>query len=265
MDGRMSPRRAIFITGAAQGIGAATAERFANAGWFVGLYDLDLAGVQALRDRLGGENAIAGRLDVRDGAAWTPALQSFWDAAQGRLDVLLNNAGIATSGDFESLPLSTHHAIVDVNLKGVINGAHAGHEFLRRHPGGGARLINLASASAIYGAAGLASYSATKFAVRGLTEALDLEWRAQGIRVCDLWPLFVSTKMVDSFSLPTIRSLGVRLTPEDVAGAIWTAAHHAGHRVHWPVGVQAHALYRAASWLPDRLIRNVTARLSGHR
>ena len=260
-----SPRRAIFITGAAQGIGAATAERFAGAGWFVGLYDLELDGAHALRDRLGAHNALAGRLDVRDGVAWKSALQEFWDASGGRLDVLLNNAGIATSGAFESLPLSTHHAIVDVNLKGVINGAHAGHDFLRRHPGGGARLVNLASASAIYGAAGLASYSATKFAVRGLTEALDLEWREQGIRVCDLWPLFVRTKMVDDLSLPTIRSLGVRLSPQEVAEAVWKAVHHRGHRVHWPVGVQSHALYRAASWLPDGLIRNVTARLSGHR
>lgn len=257
-------RRAIFITGAAQGIGAATAERFVRQGWFVGLHDIDRAGVEALRDRLGADNAIAAQLDVRDAAAWSPALQRFWDAAGQRLDVLLNNAGIATSGAFESLPVAAHHAILEVNLNGVINGAHAGHDFLRRHPGGGGRLINLASASAIYGAAGLASYSATKFAVR-LTEALDLEWRGQGIRVCDLWPLFVSTRMVEGLSLPSIRSLGVRLTADDVASAIWKAANHRGHRVHWPVGAQAHALYLASRWLPHRLTRAVTARLSGHR
>ena len=258
-------RRAIFITGAAQGIGAATAERFVREGWFVGLHDIDQAGVEALRDRLGANNAISAQLDVRDPAAWTQALQRFWDAAGQRLDVLLNNAGIATSGAFESLPIATHHAIVDVNLKGVINGAHAGHDFLRRHPGGGARLINLASASAIYGAAGLASYSATKFAVRGLTEALDLEWRGQDIRVSDLWPLFVSTRMVEGLSLPSIRSLGVRLTADDVASTVWKAANHRGHRVHWPVGAQAHAMYLASRWLPHRLTRTVTARLSGHR
>lgn len=258
-------RRAIFITGAAQGIGAATAERFASAGWLVGLYDVDLAGVEALRDRLGAQTACAGRLDVRDADAWRAALAGFWDAAGGRLDVLLNNAGIAASGDFESQSLATHHAIVDVNLKGVINGAHAGYDYLRRHPGGGARLINLASASAIYGAAGLATYSATKFAVRGLTEALDLEWRGQGIRVCDLWPLFVSTQMVAGMHLPTIRSLGVRLTARDVAETVWKAAHHRGHRVHWPVGFQAHALRLAVRGLPDGLVRAVTARLSGRR
>ena len=254
--------RSIFITGAAQGIGRATAERFAREGWFVGLHDIDESALVSFREQLGRERCSIGVLDVREASAWTPALEAFWSAAGGRLDVLLNNAGIATSGAFTEIPLSTHHAIVDVNLKGVINGAHAGHSFLRRTPE--SRLINLASASAIYGAAGLASYSSTKFAVRGLTEALDLEWRPQGIRVCDVWPLFVKTKMVEGLSLQSIRSMGVRLTADDVANTIWKAAHHRGHRVHWLVGAQTHAMYRAICLFPDRINRAVTARLSGH-
>ena len=256
-------RPAIFITGAAQGIGRATALRFAQAGWFVGLYDLQTEVVSALAGELGAEaHCVAGALDVRDPAAWQPALADFWTASGERLDVLLNNAGIAVSGPFQDVPLERHHAIVDVNLKGVINGCHAGFDYLRRTPG--ARLINLASASAIYGAAELASYSSTKFAVRGLTEALDLEWRTLGIRVCDIWPLFVRTGMVDGLDLDSIRSLGVRLSAEDVAAAIWKAAHARRHRVHWPVGLQAKALYSAVSHLPDALTRTVTARLSGH-
>jgi len=254
-------RKSIFITGAAQGIGRATAERFAREGWFVGLYDIDTDALTALREQLGADDCSAGVLDVRDPAAWTSALETFFIAAGGRLDVLLNNAGIATSGAFTEIPLSMHHAIVDVNLKGVINGAHTAYPFLRRTPG--SRLINLASASAIYGAAGLASYSSTKFAVRGLTEALDLEWRSQGIRVSDIWPLFVKTKMVDRLDLTAIRSMGVRLTADDVANTIWKAANHRGHRVHWPVGAQTQAMYRAICLLPDRLNRAVVAKLSG--
>ncbi len=255
-------RKSIFITGAAQGIGKATAELFASKGWFVGLHDIDALALDGLRTRLGPDSCAAAVFDVRDGAAWTPALQAFFDAAGGRLDVLLNNAGIATSGAFSEIPLGTHHAIVDVNLKGVINGAHAGHPFLLRTPG--ARIVNLASASAIYGAAGLASYSATKFAVRGLTEALDLEWHGQGIGVCDIWPLFVSTRMVEGLSLASIKSLGVRLTAQDVADTIWKAATHRGRRVHWTVGAQTRALYLATRFLPDRLHRAITAKLSGH-
>lgn len=255
-------KKTIFITGAAQGIGRATAERFAREGWFVGLYDVNGEAVQALAAQLGADRAHAAAFDVTDPEAWNRTLAAFWDAAGGRLDVLLNNAGIAKSGPFQDIPLATHHAIVDVNLKGVINGCHCGFAYLRRTEG--ARLINLASASAIYGAADLASYSATKFAVRGLTEALDLEWRELGIRVSDLWPIFVQTQMVEGLSLASVRSLGVSLKPEDVANTVWKAANHRGHRVHWLVGAQTHGMYRAASFLPDRLYRAVTARLSGH-
>lgn len=258
----MSARKAIFITGAAQGIGRATAERFARKGWFVGLYDVRGDAVRELAAELGADHAHAAAFDVTDGAAWQRTLAAFWKAAGGRLDVLLNNAGIAKSGPFQDIPLATHHAIVDVNLKGVINGAHCGFDYLHRTPG--ARLINLASASAIYGAADLASYSASKFAVRGLTEALDLEWRALGIRVCDLWPVFVQTPMADGLDLASIRTLGVSLKPEDVANAVWRCANHRGHRVHWLVGAQTQGMYRAASFLPDRLFRALTAKLSGH-
>lgn len=254
--------QSIFITGAAQGIGRATAERFAREGWFVGLYDVNGAAVRELAEQLGAGRAHAAAFDVTDPAAWNRALAAFWDAAGGRLDVLLNNAGIARSGPFQDIPLETHHAIVDVNLKGVINGCHRGFEYLRRTPG--SRLINLASASAIYGAADLASYSATKFAVRGLTEALDLEWRELGIRVCDIWPLFVQTPMVEGLNLGSLKSLGVRLTSEDVASAIWKAATQRRHRVHQLVGAQTHAMYHATRWLPAALNRAVTAKLSGH-
>lgn len=254
--------KSIFITGAAQGIGRATAERFSREGWFVGLYDVNGAAVGELAEQLGADRAHAAAFDVTDPAAWNRKLSTFWDKAGGRLDVLLNNAGIARSGPFQDIPLATHHAIVDVNLKGVINGCHCGFEYLRRTEG--ARLINLASASAIYGAADLASYSSTKFAVRGLTEALDLEWRELGIRVCDIWPLFVQTKMVEGLSLGSLKSLGVRLTTEDVAGAIWKAATQRRHRVHWLVGAQTHAMYHATRFLPEALNRAVTAKLSGH-
>lgn len=259
-------RQSIFITGAAQGIGKATAERFAREGWFVGLYDVNQQALQQLSTQLGTQlgtdRCTAAVLDVTNPGAWNSALSAFWHTAGGRLDVLLNNAGIATSGAFQDIPLAQHHAIVDVNFKGVINGCHAGFDYLRRTPN--SRLINLASASAIYGAADLASYSATKFAVRGLTEALDLEWRELGIRVCDIWPLFVRTSMVEGLELASLKSLGLRLTAEDVANTIWKAANHRGHRVHWRVGAQTHAIYQATCFLPDRLNRAVTAKLSGH-
>ena len=253
--------KSIFITGAAQGIGKATAEHFARKGWFVGLYDVIGETLNELREQLGPGRCVAETLDVTDPAAWSGALERFWHASGGRLDVLLNNAGIAKSGPFQNIPLATHHAIVDVNLKGVINGCHAGFDYLRRTEG--SRLINLGSASAIYGAADLASYSATKFAVRGLTEALDIEWRKLGIRVCDIWPIFVQTRMVEGLSTGSLKAMGVHLTAEDIANTIWNASTRRSRRVHWLVGAQTHLIYRAACFLPDALNRAVTAKLSG--
>lgn len=253
-------RKSIFITGAAQGIGRATAEHFARQGWFVGLADRDGAALDALRAQLGDGNCHAQVLDVTDADAFAEALEHFWTAAGERLDVLLNNAGILASGAFEEIPLARHHAIVDVNLKGVINGAHRGYAYLSRTQG--ARLINLASASAIYGAADLASYSATKFAVRGLTEALDIEWQPRGVRVSAIWPIYTRTAMVEDMQSVSLKRLGARLTAQDVAQAIWNAAT-GPHQVHHRVGAQTHAVYWATCYLPDRWHRALTAWVSG--
>lgn len=95
----------------------------------------------------------------------------------GRIDVLINNAGLLNAGRFEEIPRKVHHREIDVNVQGVVNGLHAEFPYLKDRPG--AVVVNLASASAIYGQAELADYSATKFFVR----------------VIDMWPLYVNTAM----------------------------------------------------------------------
>lgn len=259
-------RPAVFITGAAAGIGRATAERFARGGWFVGLYDVDEAGVQALSARLGAGLSSAGRLDVTQPSEWRVALADFQQATGGRLDVLFNNAGIAVTGPFEQSPLERQHLLVDVNLKGVINGCHAAHALLRATPG--SRVVNMCSASALHGQPDLATYSATKAAVRSLTEALDIEWRRQGIRVVDLLPLFVNTAMVaDEISrMRTVSTLGVRLGPQDVAEAAWRLATRpaAGLPVHTCVGWQTKLFGLLSKLSPTAVNHFVTARMAGY-
>lgn len=256
-------RPAILVTGAAAGIGRACAERFAREGWFVGVCDIDEAGAQALAARFGAQGWAA-RLDVTDPQGWRDTLAAFTAASGGRLDVLLNNAGILASGHFGEIALEKQHSMVDVNFKGVINGAHAALPYLQQTPG--ARLINMASASAIYGAPSLAVYSATKFAVRGLTEALQVEWKPLGIAVMDIWPLFVRTAMIDAVgagSAQSLDSMGVRLTPQDVAETVWRAARRPG-RTHWVVGLQARLMALAIRLTPGAITRRVVAKLAGY-
>ena len=257
-------RSAIFITGAAAGIGRATAELYAAKGWFVGLYDVAGDAVTALRDRLGAEQAIAEALDVTDATAFAAALERFF-ARSGRLDVMFNCAGILATGDFADIPIDRHHRLVDVNLKGVLNGAHAALPYLKQSRG--ACLINMASASAIHGAPGFASYGATKFAVKGLTEALSIEWAQYGIRVMDLLPLFVATPMVHDVAAPpkSIGRLGVNLSAEDVAAKVWQASQARGWpHTHWYPGLQSQALALANKLLPAFLNRYTTKLVSGY-
>lgn len=259
-------RPAIFITGAAAGIGRATAELFASRGWFVGLYDVDEQGVRALAQQIGATQTVAARLDTTDAAAVEQALADFFKAAGSRLDVLFNNAGIAAVDAFESIPLQRHHRVVDVNLKGVINGCYAALPYLKQTPG--ARVISMCSASAIYGAPDFAVYSATKFAVRGLTEALDIEWQRHGILVMDLMPLFVATPMVSQFETQpkSLNLLGTHLTPQDIAAKVWRAATVSKWcaPVHWLPNAQTWMTWMLQKLLPSRVNRLVTKLMSGY-
>lgn len=261
-----TPRQAIFVTGAAAGIGRAAALRFAAAGWFVGLYDVDESGLKALAAQLGACACTAGTLDVTRPADWEAAIASFAQASGRRLDVLFNNAGVAVTRPFEEIEAQRHHLVVDVNLKGVINGCLAAHALLKATPG--SRIVNMCSASALHGQPGLATYAATKAAIRSLTEALDIEWRSQGIRVVDVLPLFVDTAMVaDEVSrMKTVQALGVRLQPEDVAAAVWKLANLPQRRLplHAYVGWQTRLFAWMGKLSPTFLNHAVTARLAGY-
>lgn len=243
--------KAVFITGASAGIGAATAQLFLQKGWRVGIYDLDVSGLQPLAIQYP-QQVLSGWLDVSQPEAWQEALASFF-AWSGQLDVLVNNAGILFSGSFEQTPLAQHHQTLAVNVQGVINGCHTAFAYLKQTQG--ARVINLSSASAIYGQADLASYSASKFAVRGLTEALNVEWHVHGIRVMDIMPLFVQTNMVIGMNTGSIKRMGVKLTAQDVAQIVYQAATASAlkSQVHWPVGLPAKMMYTVSRLSPQWL------------
>jgi NAD(P)-dependent dehydrogenase (short-subunit alcohol dehydrogenase family) len=255
----------IVISGAAAGIGRATALLFARRGYRVGAYDVDLAGLASLREEiisLGGDVAI-GQLDVTSAADWSEQLTDF-TGTSGRLDILVNNAGILSSGRFEEIPLERQREIVEVNVCGTMAGLHTAFPYLRDTRG--AQVVNLCSASAIYGQPELATYSATKFAVRGLTEALELEWRRYGIRVIAMWPLFVATPMVDGLETHSTRRMGIHLTADDVAGEIYAATHPNRNllwKVHYPVGRQTKVVAAVSQVLPNWASRLLNKTVTG--
>ena len=255
---------AVFITGAAAGIGRATALTFARHGYRVGAYDVDLGGLASLRDEitgLGGEIAI-GQLDVTDAAGWSTRLAEFAGTA-GKLDVLVNNAGVMTTGPFQNVSLPVHRQMIDINFYGALTGLHAAFPYLRDTAG--AQVVNMCSASALYGQPELATYSATKFALRALTEALELEWRRYDVRVLAMWPLFVKSAMTDGVERGSTKAVGVRLRPDDVAAAVYAATHRRSRltKVHYPVGTQTKVLATMGQVTPNwmqRLLTKVLAR-----
>ncbi len=232
--------KSIFITGAAQGIGRATALKFHQEGWFVGAYDVDGVGLEKLSDELQGERLATGRLDVTDRNAFAAAAKAFNEQAGGRFDVLFNNAGLLFTGDFGDIAADRHDRMVDVNIKGVTNGIQAALPYLEAtaQAHGEACVLSMSSASAIYGAPEHAVYSATKFAVRALGEALDIELAPKNIKVRDIMPAYVDTGMVQNLEhKPKIlQASGISHTADDIAELAWQAVH--GDTLH-TYGVKA--------------------------
>jgi len=237
----------IFITGAAAGIGAETARLFARNGWLVGASDVSLERLQALQQELGADRVSLHVADVRDRAALRIAVDGFTRLTGGRLDAAFANAGVLFMGPDESLTEVQRNLLVDVNVKGVLNTVDAVFPYLKATPG--AHLVAMASTSAEYGSPHHAVYGATKFFVRGYTEALNIEYRAYDIQVSAIYVAYVQTGMVfDANVKPaTIDTLGVKVTPQQVAEHVWKAVH--GHRIRWYVGFDARAINLAVRLL----------------
>ncbi|QGU03250.1 Diacetyl reductase [(S)-acetoin forming] [Corynebacterium kalinowskii] len=246
--------KSIFISGAAQGIGRAVAERFLAEGWMVGAYDI--APVEYEHEHL-----ITGLIDVRSPESWSAALADFAAHTGGTIDVVDNNAGIIVAGNIADLSPEQVKRQIDINCTGVVLGAQAAKPYLKR----GSQLVNMSSASATYGQPGIATYSASKFFVAGLTEGLSLEWARDGIRVVAIWPLWARTNLANN-SAASIKRLGVNITPEEVAETIWKATHPnllTRGRIHWTVSTADTVLFYARRLAPNRVARQITRLLAG--
>ncbi len=203
------------ITGAARGIGRATAEAFLRQGMRVAIGDLDIEAARRTASELGA-STVALPLDVTDRASFA----SFLDGAEeqlGPLDVLVNNAGIMQIGRFIDEDDTTARRMIDINLHGVILGTKIALD--RMIPRDRGHIVNISSQAGKFGAPGGATYSATKHAVVGLTEAVRGELRLMGahIDVSYVMPAVVNTEL--GSGLGEVRGIP-NLEPTEVADAI---------------------------------------------
>jgi NADP-dependent 3-hydroxy acid dehydrogenase YdfG len=262
----MSGVKAIFITGGASGIGRAVAQHFAAKGWHVGLADVNETGLAETAALLPAGQSSVHKLDVRDRAAWDEALAAFAATSGGRIDVLFNNAGIARGGQFTAVSHADHDLLIDVNIKGVINGAEAGFAYLSKTPG--SCLLNTCSAAGMVAGPGLAVYAVSKFGVRALTEALEIEWAPHGIKVASLMPSFIETPLLDANTSGTnttardgVIASGMEITPVSaVAQAAWDAVH--GDQTHIVVGKTAERMKFMMRWFPGYTRRQMGRRFA---
>jgi meso-butanediol dehydrogenase/(S,S)-butanediol dehydrogenase/diacetyl reductase len=201
------------ITGAASGIGAATARRFAAEGATLVLADVDEEGGRRLAEELSGGAGSAEFVatDVRNVEEVEDLLQGAVDRHQG-LHVLFNNAGIGAYGKVPDLDTAVWEQVIAVDLHSVFYGSRAAVRIMRA--GGGGVIVNTASISGLFGDYGLAAYNAAKAAVVNLTRTLAIDHAREGIRVNAVCPGPIETALLDPvLALPAARDEYARLIP----------------------------------------------------
>lgn len=214
-----------LVTGAANGIGRAIATRFVNEGAFVVLADIDETAGQAVANAFPAQTHFV-RTDVSDAAA-VRRLFDYLSQTHGRLDVVVNNAGIAPAAPIAAMCDEDFDRVVQINLRSVFLTTRAALPLLKA--GRQAVILNLASVNGLVAAPGLAAYSATKAAIINFTQATALEYAPDGIRAVAICPASVDTPLLqarlDAAPNPAAaraanierHPLGRLATPEDVA------------------------------------------------
>lgn len=208
-----------LVTGAASGIGAATATLLAEEGAHVVVADIQEAAGRAVAEQVGGRFVA---LDVRDSAAWRAAVDDIV-ATEGRLDIAHLNAGLMTGGgDIRTVSDDQIDLVLDVNVRGVILGSQTVARAMASRGGGG--IVATASVAGLIGWAVDPIYTTSKHAVVGLVRSLDPQLAALGISINAVCPGIVDTNITTAEVKDMIRAAGVHIMPaRQVAEGVLTA------------------------------------------
>jgi NAD(P)-dependent dehydrogenase (short-subunit alcohol dehydrogenase family) len=256
------------VTGAASGIGRATALELASRGADVAICDVDAAGLKETADRIeaAGRRAYTQHVDVTQ----MELVQAFADSTYetfGRVDLLVNNAGVGVAGPMLDVPLEEFRRVIEINLMGVVHGCYA---FLPRmreaaRPG---HVANIASMAGYWSAPSMSSYHASKFGVVGFSESIRAELARYQIGVTAICPGVINTPILRSVRMfgpegsEENRQRGIDAfarrgyTPERVARNIMKAIQR--NRALAPISPEAWFFYylqRLAPWIPRGLGR----------
>ncbi|WP_369051379.1 SDR family oxidoreductase [Burkholderia gladioli] len=261
--------KTVLITGTSSGIGEAAVRVFLADGWYVVATARDPAAILRGTDN---PNLLTVRLDLTD----TGTIAAAFEAAEtrfGSIDVVVNNAGIGLGGPLEGVSLAQLREHFEVNVIGVAAVCQAAASHMRPRSHG--LIINITSLTGRAGLPFLAPYSASKFAVEGMTEALHYELRPFGIRVKLVEPGGARTRFAHPWAnhpayLPTADKVREMMTkgaqvaapPEDVAKVILTAANDSGDRLRY-AATDAVPMLRMKRVLPEWAWRKMLARAFG--
>ncbi|TXL60755.1 SDR family NAD(P)-dependent oxidoreductase [Aeromicrobium terrae] len=217
---RLKDKRAV-ITGGAQGQGEAIARAFVGEGARVIIADVADDAGETLAKELG-DAATFTHLDVSDPASWDALMAHAEEDLGGGVDVLVNNAGILRFGEVDTMPLEDFNLVIDVNLRGCFLGMRAVAPVMKANRRGS--IINCSSVEGLAGMASLAAYTASKFAIRGMTKAAAVELGAHNVRVNSVHPGMINTPMTQVHGGDAAMEYGATRvplervgTPEDIA------------------------------------------------
>ncbi|MDT8439164.1 MAG: SDR family NAD(P)-dependent oxidoreductase [Wenzhouxiangellaceae bacterium] len=261
----MQSEKTVLITGAGSGLGEAMAQRLAGAGWRVFVTDQHAERAERVRAALPGAGHLDAALDVTDDTAWQETVARI-DTEFGRLDALINNAGVATGGQLGETSLDDWQWVLEINLMGVVRGCH--HLVGRFREQGSGHIVNVASWAGLAAAPAIVAYGTAKAGVVAFSEMLRAELAPVGVEVSVLCPAFVPTRLTETMRAPDpsyaerVQKWMERsgITAEDVAGIVHEALERPRFLLLTHPETRWH--YRIKRYAPERYFRLLLKQMS---